>query len=233
MPESTDPRFRIAPLSRGVSSTDVERAADALLRAGDRPTIEKIRAALGGGSPNTINPLLDAWWKKLSNRLDAGPAALHRLPQSVAHVAEALWMQALDEGRQRAQLELKSTQRAATEQQQSLEVRSHVLTLREGELDARLRDRERDIEELRLQLRALNLTTRKDQATIDSQARRVRALEGALLSLKSAGASRSARKPRTTPPKVVKKAKRQTSRVSTRVSVRRVSTSRRKPKRRR
>ena len=64
--------------------------------------IERIREKLGSGSPNTINPLLDAWWKRLGARLDAGPAALHRLPESVAHVAEALWMQALAEGRRRA-----------------------------------------------------------------------------------------------------------------------------------
>src|SRR5271168_4211002 len=94
--------------ARGVSASDVSHAADSLLRAGERPTIEKIRAKLGKGSPNTINPLLDAWWKTLSARLDAGPAALHRLPETVAHVAEALWMQALDDGRRRAQLELKS-----------------------------------------------------------------------------------------------------------------------------
>ena len=180
MPESTDPRLRIAPPSRGVSSTDVERAADALLRLGERPTIEKIRASLGGGSPNTINPLLDAWWKRLSARLDAGPAALHRLPESVAHVAEALWMQALDEGRRRALLELKSTQRAATEQQQSLEVRSHVLTLREGELDARLRARETTIADLDLQLRELTLLLRKEQATRTAQAKRIAALEDVL-----------------------------------------------------
>src|SRR5450432_4087205 len=127
---------------RGVSLTDVSQAADALLRLGERPTIEKIRASLGGGSPNTINPLLDAWWKRLSARLDAGPAALHRLPESVAHVAEALWMQALDEGRRRALLELKSQERSTADQRQTLEVRSHVLSLREGELDSRLRDRE-------------------------------------------------------------------------------------------
>src|SRR5580692_183298 len=133
--------------SRGVTSTDVERAADALLRAGERPTIEKIRATLGGGSPNTINPLLDTWWKRLSARLDAGPAALHRLPESVAHVAEALWMQALDEGRRRAQLELQSSTRADEEQRHALAVRSHVLTLREGELDSRLRDREQTVGE--------------------------------------------------------------------------------------
>ena len=43
--------------------------------AGERPTIEKVRARLGSGSPNTITPLLEAWWKRLAGRLDAGPAA--------------------------------------------------------------------------------------------------------------------------------------------------------------
>src|ERR1700722_7950813 len=150
--------------ARGVTASDIERAADQLLRSGQRPTIERIRAALKGGSPNTINPLLDAWWKKLSARLDSGPAALHRLPESVAHVAEALWMQALDEGRRRAHLELKSKERSTAEQQQSLDVRSHVLSLREGELDSRLRDRETTIAELQLQLRELTLLLRKEQA---------------------------------------------------------------------
>jgi len=143
--------------------------------------VEKLRATIGGGSPNTIGPLLDKWWSRLASRLDAGPAALHRLPESVAHVAEALWMQALDEGRQRAQLELKSTQRTATEQQQSLEVRSHVLSLREGELDARLRDRETTIADLNLRLRELTLLIRKEQATRDAQSKRIATLETELI----------------------------------------------------
>jgi hypothetical protein len=71
----------------------VSYAADSLLRAGGRPTIKKIREKIGKGSPNTINPMLDAWWKTLPTRLDSGPATLHRLPETVAHVAEALWMQ--------------------------------------------------------------------------------------------------------------------------------------------
>jgi hypothetical protein len=179
--------------SRGVTAGDVERAADALLRAGERPTIEKIRAALKGGSPNTINPLLDAWWKRLSARLDSGPAALHRLPESVAHVAEALWMQALEEGRRRAQLELKSKERSTAEQQQTLDVRSHVLSLREGELDSRLRDRESTITTLNLQLRELTLLLRKDQATRDAQARRIAALEAAASSGSAAPARTRAR----------------------------------------
>jgi hypothetical protein len=183
MSEATTPPPRVGPPSRGVTAGDVERAADSLLRSGERPTIDRIRERLGSGSPNTVNPLLDAWWKRLGSRLDAGPAALHRLPESVAHVAEALWMQALDEGRRRANLELKSKERTATEQQQSLEVRSHVLSLREGELDSRLHDRDSTITALNQQLRQLTLLLRKEQATRDAQGRRIALLETELQSL--------------------------------------------------
>lgn len=161
----------LGPSPRGVGQSDVSRAADTLLRTGERPTIEKVRAMIGKGSPNTINPLLDAWWRTLSARLDSGPAALHRLPESVAHVAEALWMQALEEGRRRAHAELKTSERLSAEHQQNLEVRSHVLTLREGELDSRLRDRDRTIEDLNLRLRELTTMLRKEQATRESVSR--------------------------------------------------------------
>jgi Plasmid replication region DNA-binding N-term len=162
---------------RGVTALDVERAADALLRQGSRPTIEKVRAKIGSGSPNTINPLLDAWWQRLAGRLDAGPAALHRLPESVLHVAETLWLQALDEGRQRARLESTSSKEAADEEQRRLEVRSHVLTLRESELDDRLRSRERALEESRDQLLTLMSAVQRDQATIRARDTRIGALE--------------------------------------------------------
>ena len=168
MAEPTSPLKALGPPPRGITPSDVSHAADSLLRAGERPTIEKVRARIGKGSPNTINPLLDAWWKTLSARLDSGPAALHRLPETVAHVAEALWMQALDEGRRRARQELKTSERLGMDKEQNLEVRSHVLTLREGELDSRLHDRERTIEDLNLRLRELTLLLRKEQATRES-----------------------------------------------------------------
>jgi len=44
-------------------------------------------------------------WKPPRQRRDSGPAALHRLPESVAHMAEALWMKALDEAKRRTTLE--------------------------------------------------------------------------------------------------------------------------------
>jgi len=113
--------------------------------------------------------MLDAWWKTLSARLESGPAALHRLPETVAHIAEALWMQALEEGKRRATLEELDKQR--------LEVRSHVLTLREGELDSRLRDRDRTIEVLNSRLRELTGALRKEQATREPLAQQMVALK--------------------------------------------------------
>jgi hypothetical protein len=195
MPEATTLPPRYGPPSRGITPRDVELAADALLRAGERPTIEKIREKIGRGSPNTINPILDAWWKRLSSRLDAGPAALHRLPESVAHVAEALWMQALDEGRRRAEQERVRDARTAVQTKNDLEVRSHVLTLREGELDTRLKDQERVQTALEAQLEALTLLLRKEQATRDAQARRVSVLEDQLLIRPATPAGRKRKQP--------------------------------------
>jgi uncharacterized coiled-coil protein SlyX len=173
MSEPVPPRRPLGPPPRGITQSDVSHAADSLLRAGERPTIEKIRAKIGRGSPNTINPMLDAWWKTLSARLDSGPAALHRLPESIAHIAEALWIQALEEGKHRAVLEQRDSTRVTELDKQRLELRSHVLTLREGELDSRLRDRDRTIDELNLRLRELTSLLNKEQATCESLTRRL------------------------------------------------------------
>jgi len=180
MSEPSAPLRPPGPPPRGITQSDVSHAADSLLRAGDRPTIEKIRAKIGRGSPNTINPMLDAWWRTLSARLDSGPAALHRLPESIAHITEALWMQALEEGKRRAALEQRDSARVAELDKQRLELRSHVLTLREGELDSRLRDRDRTIEELNLALREITGVLRKEQATRESLLQRVTTLEAVL-----------------------------------------------------
>ena len=115
------------------------------------------------------------------SRLDSGPAALHRLPESIAHIAEALWMQALEEGKRRALLEQRDTARVAELDKQRLELRSHVLTLREGELDSRLRDRDRTIEDLNLRLRELTGLLRKEQATRESLTRQLATLAPQLL----------------------------------------------------
>ncbi|WP_374625039.1 DNA-binding protein [Pandoraea sp.] len=90
---------------RGISEHDVWAAADALLMAGQRPTIERIRQQLGRGSPNTVSPYLDAWFAGLGARVQgaAHPSAgwPDGVPMSapVASAAHDLWRLALQEGR--------------------------------------------------------------------------------------------------------------------------------------
>jgi len=163
--------------SRGITAVDVDRAADALLRDGERPTIEKVRHRIGRGSPNTINPLLDQWWSRLAGRLDAGPAALHRLPEPVAHAAEGLWLQALDEARRRAQLERRSARAAFERDRQDLVVQSHVLSLREAELKSRIDQAEIRTRALELELATLTTLLRKEQASREAAERRARDAE--------------------------------------------------------
>src|ERR1700728_3838676 len=80
---------------------DVQRAADALLREGRKPSVAAIREQLGGGSPNTITPLLAKYWEKLGSRLGDGPESLQRVPEALARVTELLWRRALEEARER------------------------------------------------------------------------------------------------------------------------------------
>lgn len=90
-----------ATRSRSITQQDVWQAADALLLAGQRPTIERIRLHLGRGSPNTVSPHLDAWFAGLGARLQdpqafAAPA---NLPEPVNQAARYLWDAAQAEAR--------------------------------------------------------------------------------------------------------------------------------------
>src|ERR1700723_94510 len=96
-----------------ISALDVQRAADALLKQGRKPSVAAIREHLGGGSPNTITPLLAKYWEKLGSRLGEGPKSLDRVPEALARVTELLWRRALEEARERLKL-VQSPDRAVT-----------------------------------------------------------------------------------------------------------------------
>jgi len=55
--------------ARGVQQEEVWAAADTLIAAGERPTIERVRLKIGRGSPNTVSPMLEAWFATLAPRL--------------------------------------------------------------------------------------------------------------------------------------------------------------------
>lgn len=67
----------------GVTIEEVTRAADLLLEQGERPTVDGIRAALGTGSPATVNALLKDYFKALGERL--------KLPAPIALAAADLY----------------------------------------------------------------------------------------------------------------------------------------------
>src|SRR5271169_6990491 len=91
----------IVARERGVSFLEVERAADALLRQGIKPSVVGIRDQLGGGSPNTLTPMLARYWEMLGKRLQAGPESLEHVPGALARVTELFWRRALEEARDR------------------------------------------------------------------------------------------------------------------------------------
>lgn len=92
-------------MARGITQNDVDEAADALLLAGERPTVERIRQHLGTGSPNTVTRLLEAWWKALGPRLAAQQRKIElpTAPESVAELASQFWQKALESARVEAE----------------------------------------------------------------------------------------------------------------------------------
>jgi hypothetical protein len=92
----------------GLAEADVVRAAEQLLREGMRPTVAAVREKVGG-SPSTVAPHLDAWWRGLGKRVAQGSAAFERIPAVLVDEVESLWLETLTEARARARKELSLT----------------------------------------------------------------------------------------------------------------------------
>ena len=80
-------------MARGITESDVHSAADEIVAAGDRPTVERIRAHLGTGSPNTVTRWLDTWWRGLGPRLEAQQRrfAVPNAPEAIVALACLLY----------------------------------------------------------------------------------------------------------------------------------------------
>lgn len=98
-------------MARGVVFEDISPIADGLLVAGERPTVERVRQALGRGSPNTIGPLLDTWWAQLAQR-HAKQLAMPGVPEAVASAFAHAWELAVDAGMAHAEAQV-APERAA------------------------------------------------------------------------------------------------------------------------
>jgi len=115
---------------RGVQLEEVVEAADALLARGLKPTIERVRQHLGGGSPNTISPLLDEWFVALSARLAGVPTPVEDdLPTEL----RSAWHHAKHEARTLAHQALQAERLALEEDQAKLRADQTALIAREAQ----------------------------------------------------------------------------------------------------
>lgn len=117
--------------SRGIQEHQVWAAADLLIAAGERPTIEKVRQKLGSGSPNTVSPMLDSWFKTLPGRLGmkvpTEEEAGYRMPAEVVAGVKALWDSARKEASNLAR-------DVVAAQRRQLDHRAEALVIAEDEL---------------------------------------------------------------------------------------------------
>lgn len=126
-------------MPRGITENDVFTACDALLLSGSRPTIERVRQHLGRGSPNTVSPHLDTWFKGLGARIQdpAAFAAPSGVPDPVHAAASHLWEAAQGEARREierrvadgvAQAEARAEASEARAQQAEAAIQTSALT---------------------------------------------------------------------------------------------------------
>ncbi|HHA2867718.1 TPA: DNA-binding protein [Stenotrophomonas maltophilia] len=113
-------------MARGITETDVHTAADELVAKGERPTVERIRAHLGTGSPNTVTRWLETWWNRLGTRLQPVRPDLEDAPAVLVELAGQWWELALKHAQEAARRELASSERALAAERDALEASSRL-----------------------------------------------------------------------------------------------------------
>lgn len=119
--------------TRGVQQEEVSEAADALLAAGTRPTIERVRLQLGRGSPNTVAPMLETWFAGLGKRLGMSgeTSGEGQLPMAAAQALTKVWDAALLVARKEAEAALAIDRQALSKAQTTLSERETELVQQE------------------------------------------------------------------------------------------------------
>ncbi|MDQ0008276.1 DNA repair exonuclease SbcCD ATPase subunit [Luteibacter jiangsuensis] len=149
-------------MRKGITQEQVDAAADALVAAGERPTVDRIRTVLGTGSPNTVIRMLDHWRESLAKRMQE-LISLPDVPDEAGRAFVALWRLAVAHASSLAEASLE-------QQRQELRAASNSLAEERENLAIELRDaraRAQDAEQARevAELRLIDLQRLADQQT--------------------------------------------------------------------
>ena len=168
------------PTTRGITETDVWKAADALLLEGSRPTIERVRAKIGRGSPNTVSPYLETWFRLLGARI-ADPMAFSAppdIPDSIAEAARHFWQAALAAARAEGAAALDGNRAEFVAASRKLDAERAQLQTDRERINAQLQAREEASQLLRAHLS-------ESQARVESLLAELAARDRAIVDLRS------------------------------------------------
>jgi chromosome segregation ATPase len=185
--------------TRGVQQDEVSAAADALLAERLRPTIERVRMKIGRGSPNTVAPMLEAWFADLGSRLGVVPAEEGEggPPPALRQAMESLWAaaraaareegeaglaherKALDADREQLRSAQDDQKRQRAEMGEREAALGETLSIAKGQLEQQtqqlarlqvdLEQRDRDLAETRSSLAGLVQKRDSDRRRFDEQ----------------------------------------------------------------
>lgn len=160
---------------RGVQQSDVDQAADTILLRGERPTIEKVRQLLGTGSPNTVTPLLDSWYRRLGSRLSGTPGGPlpGAIPTALLEAVARMWDTARAQAHEEAQGELAGQQQDLAKMRSELEAEraraqeeAKVLAGTRASLEEAVRLAHAQAAQLRTELQERSLVLSQEQGKV-------------------------------------------------------------------
>ncbi len=161
-------------------------AADALIAEGLRPTIERVRQKIGRGSPNTVSPMLEAWFATLASRLGVGDHAEDdlQIPQSLRQGLEKLWEMALSAGQEEADKQTAQVNFDLSQKKVALQVREDelfqqqkILAAKQEALEDALLAAVNKAEDLTSRLNQMQLLTNRREEEVVALRRRLTGIE--------------------------------------------------------
>ena len=119
--------------TKAIQQEDVWLAADALVAEGLRPTIERVRQKIGRGSPNTVSPMLEAWFSTLASRLGVNSTKDEKsqIPQILQQAMEDLWELVLSRSQKEAGQQIAEAQINLDEIKATLKIKENELIQQE------------------------------------------------------------------------------------------------------
>lgn len=139
-------------MRKGITQEQVNAAADALVAVGDKPTVEKIRQALGTGSPNTVTRMLDTWRGTLAQRLQE-VIRLPDVPPEVGQAFAEIWRLAVKYAEALARMALTEDQNALFAAQTDLTQERKLWEIALSEAQSNVADAAAKLAQADLQLR--------------------------------------------------------------------------------